>query len=77
FHGYLPSITEAMILLEAANRGHFHLSNKRLNYQQKQEIRSGSTFIINELKSGIKRWSDGMSWSNSKLRKGFFIYFQM
>ncbi|KAI9295608.1 hypothetical protein K502DRAFT_277802, partial [Neoconidiobolus thromboides FSU 785] len=69
--------TEALILLEASRRNLFPIEKSRLSVIERDNITSGSVFIYNEEESGIKRWSDGKTWSSSKLKKGFFQYQQL
>lgn len=37
-------------------------------------IKSGSVFIYEESASGIKRWTDGVPWSPSRILNNFLIY---
>ena len=37
-------------------------------------IRSGSVFVFDENAAGIKRWTDGLTWSPSRICNNFLVY---
>lgn len=37
-------------------------------------IQSGNTFIYEEKTTGIKRWTDGVIWSPSRILGNFLVY---
>lgn len=37
-------------------------------------MQSGSVFVFDEHESGIKRWTDGLIWSPSRILGNFLIY---
>ncbi|KAI9294950.1 hypothetical protein K502DRAFT_278596, partial [Neoconidiobolus thromboides FSU 785] len=76
FKGYVEDIQDALILIEASVNGYLDQKKARLTFTEKMQIRSGTTFILNENDTNIKRWSDGISWTPSRLMDGFFVYQQ-
>jgi hypothetical protein len=47
----------------------------RLNSQERTSVvKSGSIFVYEEAMSGIKRWTDGLTWSPSRILGNFLIY---
>ncbi|KAK0545114.1 Global transcription regulator sge1 [Tilletia horrida] len=40
-------------------------------------IKSGSVFVFDELESGVKRWTDGLFWSPSRILNNFLVYRQI
>ncbi len=65
---------DALLLFEAARRGHIPTINRRLREEERKLlIRSGSVFIFDEQRSGIKRWTDGLFWSPSRILQNFLV----
>ncbi|KAJ3416146.1 hypothetical protein HDV05_002791 [Chytridiales sp. JEL 0842] len=48
----------------------------RLTNSQRKSIRSGSVFVFNGQESGIKRWTDGLQWSPSRVQSGCFLIYR-
>ena len=46
---------------------------QRLDARQRESITSGSCFVFSE-DSGLKRWTDGLQWSKSRIDNHFLIY---
>lgn len=75
WNGYVSDTREALILFEATLQGHLHRVTRRPHDRERASlIRSGSVFIYEEGASGIKRWTDGVSWSPSRILNNFLIY---
>ncbi|KAI9291794.1 hypothetical protein K502DRAFT_344389 [Neoconidiobolus thromboides FSU 785] len=70
--GYIETVYDAFILAEAALQGQVKLLQNRPSFN-KNSIFSGKTVLF-EKQSGMLRWTDGKSWTPSKLKNGFFIY---
>ncbi|ANB15804.1 Mit1p [Sugiyamaella lignohabitans] len=78
FSGYVANTHDAILLFQAAITGVLPLVPRRPHDRERAElIQSGSVFIFNEHNSGIKRWTDGIAWSPSRILGNFLIYRQL
>lgn len=50
---------------------------RRLREEERKMIRSGQVFVFDERESGIKRWTDGLVWSPSRILWNFLVYRQV
>lgn len=46
---------------------------RRLREEERGLIRSGQVFVFDEQESGIKRWTDGLLWSPSRILWNFLV----
>ena len=75
FFGHVACTMDAMILVEECVAGRLPLVLRRPNASERLSIiRSGSVFVYGEKASGIRRWTDGIRWSPSRLLDVFFVY---
>ncbi|KAI0413720.1 Gti1/Pac2 family-domain-containing protein [Xylaria grammica] len=75
FQGFISSTMDALILFEACLSGPLqHVSRRPHDRERSQLIRSGNVFIYEEHSSGIKRWTDGVPWSPSRILGNFLLY---
>ncbi|KAI0840479.1 Gti1/Pac2 family-domain-containing protein [Hypoxylon sp. FL0890] len=75
FTGYISSTMDALILFEACLRGVlFHVPRRPHDRERSNLIVSGNVFIYEEHSSGIKRWTDGVPWSPSRILGNFLLY---
>ncbi|KAJ9121484.1 hypothetical protein QFC22_002100 [Naganishia vaughanmartiniae] len=75
FRGYCENTHDALILFEAAKRGIIPRVTRRLTDREKVAmIKSGAVFVFDEHESNIKRWTDGMSWSPSRIYGNYLTY---
>ncbi|KAI1454947.1 Gti1/Pac2 family-domain-containing protein [Annulohypoxylon moriforme] len=75
FRGYIASTMDALILFEACLSGHlFHVPRRPHDRERANLIVSGNVFIYEEHSSGIKRWTDGVPWSPSRILGNFLLY---
>ncbi|KZZ88216.1 Ryp1 [Ascosphaera apis ARSEF 7405] len=75
YTGYVSSTQDALILFEACLRGVLlHVGRRPHDRERNQLVRSGSIFIYEENSSGIKRWTDGVTWSPSRILGNFLVY---
>lgn len=75
FRGYVGTTTDALILFEACLTGVLHHVPRRPHDRERSQlVRSGSVFIYEENASGIKRWTDGVTWSPSRILGNFLVY---
>lgn len=75
YQGYVNSTFDALLLFEACLTGRLTHVPRRPHDRERQDlIQSGNVFIYEEHASGIKRWTDGISWSPSRILGNFLIY---
>ncbi|KAK7963671.1 hypothetical protein PG996_008635 [Apiospora saccharicola] len=75
FTGYISSTMDALVLFEACLTGHIsHVPRRPHDRERANLIRSGNVFIYEEHSSGIKRWTDGVPWSPSRILGNFLLY---
>jgi Gti1/Pac2 family transcription factor len=75
FHGFVSNSMDGLVLFEACLSGKLHHVPRRPHDRERaQLIKSGSIFIYEENASGIKRWTDGVAWSPSRILGNFLIY---
>ena len=73
--GYVTTEREALILFEACLNGALHHFPRRPHARERTSlIKSGCVFIYEENASGIKRWTDGLIWSPSRILGNFLVY---
>ena len=75
FTGHVATTQDALILFEGCLQGHLsHVPRRPHDRERSTLIRSGSVFIYEENASGIKRWTDGVTWSPSRILGNFLVY---
>ncbi|KAI8070720.1 Gti1/Pac2 family-domain-containing protein [Gongronella butleri] len=74
FYGYIETTKDSLLVMEACRQGLLPRVQRRLQDQERQLIRSGAVFCFDEKESGIKRWTDGLVWSPSRILGNFLIY---
>ena len=75
FYGCVGSTQDALILFEACLTGTLnHLARRPYDRERPNLIKSGNIFIYEEHSSGIKRWTDGIPWSPSRIMGNFLVY---
>ncbi|KAI0121810.1 Gti1/Pac2 family-domain-containing protein [Daldinia grandis] len=75
FHGYIASTMDALILFEACLSGRLsHVPRRPHDRERSELIASGNVFMYEEHSSGIKRWTDGVPWSPSRILGNFLLY---
>lgn len=73
FQGFIANTYDALLVFEAARRGMIPRVTRRLNDTERSMVQSGSVFVYDEQESGIKRWTDGHSWSPSRILANFLV----
>ncbi|KAG0055863.1 hypothetical protein BGZ83_007152 [Gryganskiella cystojenkinii] len=48
--------------------------HRRLSDIERQSVRSGSVYCFDEREAGMRRWTDGKSWSPSRVTGSFLTY---
>ncbi|KAF7875180.1 hypothetical protein EAF04_002352 [Stromatinia cepivora] len=75
WHGYIGNTHDAAILLEACFTGSLnHLARRPHDKERPELIKSGNIFIHEANSSGVKRWTDGITWSPSRMVGNFLVY---
>ena len=77
YYGHVRSPQDAIILFEACRMGLLPRVQRRLSEKERQQIRSGSVFVWDEREAGMRRWTDGKSWSASRVSGSFLTYREM
>ncbi|MCJ1318277.1 hypothetical protein MMC15_003605 [Xylographa vitiligo] len=73
--GHVSSTRDALVLFESCLKGDLrHVPRRPHDRERSQLIKSGSVFIYEENASGIKRWTDGVPWSPSRILGNFLVY---
>ncbi|KAG0222927.1 hypothetical protein BGW42_006191 [Actinomortierella wolfii] len=67
YYGLIKTPHDALIIFE----GKFH---RRLSDIERQSVRSGSVYCFDEREAGMRRWTDGKSWSPSRVTGSFLTY---
>lgn len=77
YHGHVRTPQDAIILFEACRLGLLPRVQRRLSEKERQQIKSGSVFVWDEREAGMRRWTDGKSWSASRVSGSFLTYREM
>jgi len=75
FYGHIASTQDALLLFESCLSGALnHVARRPHDRERSSLIKSGNVFIYEEHSSGIRRWTDGVPWSPSRLLGNFLVY---
>ena len=77
YNGQVRTPQDAIILFEACRLGELPRVQRRLSEKERQQIKSGSVFVWDEKEAGMRRWTDGKSWSASRVSGSFLTYREM
>ncbi|OBT73472.1 hypothetical protein VF21_07253 [Pseudogymnoascus sp. 05NY08] len=77
YRGHVRSPADAIKLFEACRLGLLPRVQRRLSEKERQSITSGSVFVWDEREAGMRRWTDGKSWSASRVSGSFLTYREM
>lgn len=78
YTGYVSSTEDALILFQATINGKLPAVSRRPQDRERTNlVQSGAVFVFNEHNSGIKRWTDGIAWSPSRILGNFLVYRQL
>ncbi|CAD25557.1 hypothetical protein [Encephalitozoon cuniculi GB-M1] len=72
--GYIHTYEEACLIVHAVRLGYLNAIEGRLTPGERESIRSGDIFCFVESPNGMKRWTDGKTWSPSKIHGQFLLY---
>ncbi|CUS21952.1 LAQU0S04e04610g1_1 [Lachancea quebecensis] len=75
FHGYIDSTADVLLVLQAVLDGKLAPVERRpYEIERSQLIVSGNVFVFIEELSRIRRWTDGVRWSPSRILGKFLVY---
>ncbi|SCU94573.1 LAME_0F07998g1_1 [Lachancea meyersii CBS 8951] len=75
FRGYVDSPADMLLVLQAVLEGKLTAVPRRpTEIERSQLIISGNVFVFVEELSGIRRWTDGLPWSPSRILGKFLVY---
>jgi len=78
WRGHVETTKDALLVFEACFNGTLsHCFRRPHDRERNQLIVSGNVFVYEEATSGIKRWTDGIPWSPSRILTNFLIYRQL
>lgn len=73
--GYIQNTWDALIIFECCLSGMLsHIPRRPHDKERAELIKSGYVFVYEEHSSGIKRWTDGVNWSPSRIMNNFLVY---
>ncbi|CDK26467.1 unnamed protein product [Kuraishia capsulata CBS 1993] len=75
YNGYIASSYDALLVIQATlNDGLSAVMRRPKSKDRTAMIESGNVFVFIEERSKIKRWTDGISWSPSRILGKFLLY---
>lgn len=75
WRGFIHTTRDGLMLLEACLQGHLsHIPRRPHDRERQSIISSGNIFVYEENASGIRRWTDGITWSPSRIMGNFLVY---
>jgi hypothetical protein len=74
YFGYIKCAQDALLIFKACHLGVLPRVRRRLSDRERFTIRSGSVFVWYEREAGMRRWTDGRSWSPSRVSGSFLTY---
>lgn len=77
YYGHVRTCSDAILIIQACEDGALPRLQNRLSERERQSIRSGSVFVWDEDEGGMRRWTDGRSWSSSRVNGRFLAYREM
>ncbi|CAF3436715.1 unnamed protein product [Fusarium graminearum] len=78
YEGYIRDTADALRIFEACLTGSLtHTARRPHDRERSTLITSGNVFVYEEGSSGIKRWTDGVNWSPSRILGNFLVYREM
>lgn len=72
---FLRDTQDALLILQSVLNNKLLLTQRRPTDQTRQDlIKSGNVFVVDIAKGPINRWTDGLSWSPSRILGAFLLY---
>ncbi|KAJ3364156.1 hypothetical protein GGF32_002536 [Allomyces javanicus] len=72
--GHLETVHDVLLVVEACRRNLLPRVTRRLSERQRAAIRAGAVYVWRDHEAGIKRWTDGRTWSPSRVYGSFLVY---
>ncbi|KAJ2745994.1 Gluconate transport-inducing protein [Coemansia sp. BCRC 34301] len=77
YHGFIDTAQDALIIFEACNNGVLPRVQRRFSDRERRTIRSGAVYVWDEGETSMRRWTDGRTWSPSRVHGCFLIYYEL
>ncbi|KAJ2900587.1 Gluconate transport-inducing protein [Coemansia aciculifera] len=77
YHGFIDTAQDALIIFEACNKGMLNRVQRRFSDRERRTIRSGAVYVWDEEETTMRRWTDGRTWSPSRVHGCFLIYYEL
>ncbi|KAI9592615.1 Gti1/Pac2 family-domain-containing protein [Syncephalis fuscata] len=74
YHGHMRTLRDALMVIEACCLNILPRVRHRLSDRERCLVQSGTVFVWDESETGMRRWTDGRSWSPSRVVNGFLSY---
>ncbi|KAK9764166.1 Gluconate transport-inducing protein [Basidiobolus ranarum] len=74
YYGYVENVHDALLIFEACRLGQLRRVQRRLSDKERRSLRSGSVYVWEEEEASMKRWTDGRTWSPSRVHGCFLTY---
>ncbi|KAK6205214.1 Gti1/Pac2 family-domain-containing protein [Scheffersomyces amazonensis] len=75
YYGYVGSTKDALLIIQEILEKQLESVPRRPHERERPSlIKSGNVFVFIEEHSGIKRWTDGIAWSPSRILGRFLVY---
>lgn len=74
YHGQVKTPLDAILLFEACRVGILPRVQHRLSDRDRAKIAHGCVYVWDEHEAAIRRWTDGKSWSASRVFGAFLTY---
>ena len=75
WHGRIDTTRDALLIFQACFNGLLPCCLRRPDGQEREQlVTSGNIFVYEPKTSNIKRWTDDISWSPSRVLANFLIY---
>ncbi|KAG8879654.1 hypothetical protein FRB98_005581 [Tulasnella sp. 332] len=77
FHGYLTTLLDSFLVIEGALNGYTgRLVHKPSTVEKKDLVKSGTVIIWDESEVPMRRWTDGLIWSETRHSGPYLTYRQ-
>ncbi|KAJ1731394.1 Gluconate transport-inducing protein [Coemansia biformis] len=77
YHGFVDTAFDALLLFDACCNGLLPRVQRRFGDRERQTIRPGAVYVWDEEETGMRRWTDGRTWSPSRVHGCFLIYYEL
>ena len=75
WRGYVETTNDALVVFQACLSGLLPQCSRRLKH--KDRVTSGDVYVYDESSTNMKRWTDHISWSPSRVQTNFLLYRQV